>query len=203
MATMYPPEIVNAHGEVSEAEKTVFAALEARLAEDYEVIWSFKYQDDRGVDAEADFVICHPSRPHYIVLEVKGNEVRFSDNKWQQRTRQGRWSTIDPVNQARRAMYTIRDIASRKNAKVSFDFALVFPDVSAPARSWDNAGGVSREQIWCSQEVGAIDPAVDSLFRQRKRSAGSRDDRNTLIQEVLRPGSGGGHLSRKRLTAGT
>lgn len=86
--------------------------------------------------AEIDFALVGPEA--IIVLEVKGGRVRRKAGVWEYTDRNDRVhrSTEGPFNQARSAMYALRNLLSERykldaiaNQRLTFGFGVVFPSI--------------------------------------------------------------------------
>ena len=92
----------------SGAESSVWEALQA-LPDDAVVISQYRVLDNRGVLREADFVVLIPD-VGVGVVEVKGGLVWTIDGEWISRDGRGVDHSIkDPMWQAQKAGFTIRD----------------------------------------------------------------------------------------------
>lgn len=65
----------------SEAEKTVWKALKARLPNGWTAWHSLRIRDKHAYLGEGDFVLAHPSRG-LLVIEVKGGRIELRDGRW-------------------------------------------------------------------------------------------------------------------------
>ena len=184
MAIMYPTEITKIHGEVSSAERNVFRKLKG-LPCGYHVVWSFCWVD-RYRQGEADFVIVHPRRPHFLVLEVKGNSVKFEGNQWFQMTTDDAWEPINPVDQARNSMWLISRRLKGKGLEPWGDIALILPDARVEAGLEEEIGGIRYANIIDSHRCNALGDAIGAIFEdfpdKRDAPAGVEP-----ILDVVRP----------------
>jgi nuclease-like protein len=95
MAIMHP-ESIDSFKDIPNSERRVFDKL-ALLRDEYFVYHSVTWTK-RG-DGECDFVIFHPLKG-FIAMEVKGGEIKFSDNKWSSKSQSGDIHLIkDPIKQ--------------------------------------------------------------------------------------------------------
>ena len=93
------------------AERIVWEALQ-ELPDEAVVISQFRVVDDRGVVREADLVVLIPS-VGVGVVEVKGGLVWTVDGEWISRDSRGFDHSIkDPMFQAQKAGYAIRDFVA-------------------------------------------------------------------------------------------
>ena len=83
MALMYPRTLYDPDVK-SEAEKKVFAALEAALDDEWRVFHSAAWATltaEGAKDDEIDFVLLHPDKA-VLVLEVKGGGLECQHGAW-------------------------------------------------------------------------------------------------------------------------
>jgi hypothetical protein len=136
MARMIPAEPLSFHG--SAAEEEVFAALKG-LAPDVTVFHSVRWVREGPTASgrpmgEADFVVLDPQHG-LLFLEVKGGAIRLEAGQWYQRCAGAEWKPIDPEEQARHSMHTLRRrIAARLPVgdHCPCGHAVWFPQVEAP-----------------------------------------------------------------------
>lgn len=135
MARMIPAEPRSFHG--STAEEDVFAALRS-LAPDVTVFHSVHWVREGPTAGrpmgEADFVVLDP-RWGLLFLEVKGGRIRLEAGQWQQLCAGAGWKPIDPEEQARHSMHTLRRrITARlpSGDRCPCAHAVWFPHVEAP-----------------------------------------------------------------------
>ena len=123
----------------SDAERVAWQALREQLPDDA-VLWSNLSLSDRKGDCEADLVVLWPG-VGIATVEVKGGHVtRADDGSWVQVHQDGRRSPIDPVKQARRTRYALRDFIRQHSSLhdlrmthlVAFPFTAVDNDFAAP-----------------------------------------------------------------------
>jgi Nuclease-related domain/UvrD-like helicase C-terminal domain/AAA domain len=135
MARMYPETPVDCQ---SSAERSLFSLFRDRLSDDWTVFHSVAWlarQVDRGAsDGEADFVVTHPVLGA-LVLEVKGGGIYFdpASGQWFSIDREQHVHEIkDPLRQARRSMYTLRDKLQDAFGLSGYTlgYAVCFPDTS-------------------------------------------------------------------------
>ena len=112
----------------SHAERVVWAALQ-ELPDEAVVISQFRVVDDRGVLREADFVVLIPD-VGVGVVEVKGGLVWAVDGEWISRDSRGRDHSIkDPMFQAQKAGFAIRDFVTGQGvAWPSWVPVVILPD---------------------------------------------------------------------------
>jgi hypothetical protein len=87
------------------AERDVWRAFKRRLRVDDAWLANVRFTDERG-DHELDLVVGLPG-VGVAVIEVKGSSVSYDGQGWVQRG--GLTKRIDPVGQARRGKYVLRD----------------------------------------------------------------------------------------------
>ena len=123
----------------SDAERVVWQALRDQLPDDA-VLWSNLALSDRKGDSEADLVVLWPG-VGVATIEVKGGRItRDVDGSWTQVHRDGRRSPIDPVRQARRTRYALRDFIRQHSSlhdlrmthMVAFPFTAIDDAFAAP-----------------------------------------------------------------------
>lgn len=123
----------------SEAERVVWQALRDQLPDDA-ILWTNMALSSRKGDCEADLVVLWPGIG-IATIEVKGGQVtRAKDGAWVQVHRDGRESSIDPVTQARRTRYALRDFIRQHSSLsdlrmthlVAFPFTAVDDSFAAP-----------------------------------------------------------------------
>jgi len=87
------------------SERLVWEALRDQLGPDALLLANLRITDERK-DHEADIVVALPGAG-IVVVEVKGGELIHDGETWWH-LRRGRWSTVDPVDQARSTKYALR-----------------------------------------------------------------------------------------------
>ena len=188
MAKMYPTEIKTTHGDVSPAERLVFTKLQDTLPDHIHVVWSYLWTDGTR-QGEADFVVVDSRYLRFLVLEVKGNAIRFEDNKWEQKTTQDNWKHIIPVDQARHSMgYIKRQAQQRLQYTFHGHYALVFPDarVDGPAHH-AMVGGIEYTNIIDANRVNSIDKAIEGIFKSTPHAARCTPTDIETIFDIVRP----------------
>lgn len=123
----------------SDAERVVWQALRDQLPDDA-VLWSNLSLSDRKGDSEADLVVLWPGIG-VATLEVKGGHItRADDGSWVQVHQDGRRSSVDPVRQAKRTRYALRDFIRQHSSLrdlrmthlVAFPFTVIDDHFAAP-----------------------------------------------------------------------
>jgi hypothetical protein len=87
-------------------ERAVWEALRDRLPDDAAMLANQRFVDRKG-DCEADLVVALPGAG-IAVLEVKGGTVTHDGLTWRQSGGKVQNKAINPADQARRAMYALR-----------------------------------------------------------------------------------------------
>ena len=130
MARMIPAECDLTARPVS--EQTVFAALKKNLSDSWMVFHAFDFVARNGQnqrwEGEIDFLLYNP-RYGMLVLEVKGGAIAYRDGVWYQEER-----VINPVHQARRNKYAVRQIllesTGEKELPLKLAHAVCFPSLN-------------------------------------------------------------------------
>lgn len=98
---------------------------------------------DRKPYAEMDFLVLTPER--YVGLEVKGGRVSCHDGRWTFTDRNGHTNQKpeSPIDQAKGAVFALRDFLRRKIPVTyfKFGFASVFPDIDTSASPFGTEWG--------------------------------------------------------------
>ncbi|MDO8143624.1 NERD domain-containing protein [Isoptericola sp. 178] len=110
--------------------------------------------------AEADFVILW--RGVVVVVEVKGGGVRKHDGTWYSVDRKGDWHRLasSPMEQARSAMYALREILTEEGAGwFAHESVVVTPDIDAPphAVGWLPDHWLARDDMTVVGTTAALD----------------------------------------------
>lgn len=167
----------------SDAERVVWQALREQLPDDA-VLWSNMALSDRKGDCEADLVVLWPG-VGIATVEVKGGRItRAADGSWVQVHQDGRRSPIDPVRQAKRSRYALRDFIRQHSSVhdvrmthlVAFPFTFVDDDFAAPE--------CPRWMILDSTDVTALAAhKVESALRDVEGAAVAHHEH---IDEIIR-----------------
>jgi hypothetical protein len=154
------------------AERRLFERLQDDTADDlvafHSVAWLTPGDRGRPRQGEADFVLAHPKHG-VIALEVKGGSIRFdaANGKWYSGGRSGETEIKDPVRQAARGRYSLRDLLARSArdgaSGISLGHAVAFPDTRAGSRRLKT--DVPREIVIDHGDLSRLDERVLSLFR--------------------------------------
>lgn len=131
MAQMIPVECDLTRRPIS--EQIVFSIIKENLSEEWTVFHSFDYLTRdlsyKLWDGEIDFLLYHPVRG-FLVIEVKGGTISYRNGQWYQEDR-----PIDPVEQAKRNKYAVRNLLENKLFRTSipmkFAHAVCFPSCSS------------------------------------------------------------------------
>jgi len=113
---------------------------------------------------EADFVVLWGGV--VILIEVKGGGVRKHDGKWYSINRHGDWNRLreSPIDQARSAMFALRDILHEECVGwFATEAVAVTPDTDAlpPAVEWKGSHWWAKEQM----TVAALTDALEGVAR--------------------------------------
>ena len=167
----------------SNAEQVVWQALRDQLPDDA-VLWSNLALSDRKGDSEADLVVLWPG-VGIATIEVKGGHMtRAVDGSWVQVHRDGRESPSDPVVQAKRTRYALRDFIRQHSSLhdlrmthlVAFPFTAIDDDFAAPE--------CPRWMILDSTDVTALAAhKVESALRGIEGAAAAQHEH---IDEIIR-----------------
>ena len=198
MARMIPTHYVSATN--SHAEEKVYRWLAEGLPDDYDVYHSVDllYDTDRGLrEAEADFVIVHPTKG-LLILEVKGGrEIYYDGNTWHSISHYGDDNrTKDPFNQARSNMHRLLDRGIeaglwQEKAEISFrrGYGVVFPDVTWTGNEPLPPNGdhsLIRDQRLRVDTKQQIDRLFNPWGSQRQNGS-AKDDLEAFTRHVLQP----------------
>ncbi|HSR24863.1 MAG TPA: nuclease-related domain-containing protein, partial [Candidatus Eisenbacteria bacterium] len=118
-----------------ETERAVWDALREALPDDAALFANLPLTDRKG-DCEADIVVALPGAG-IAVVEVKGGSVSWDGLTWRQTGGGARGKEIDPVRQARRGKFALRDYLDRdprwRRRRVRFGHLVAFPASRVPA----------------------------------------------------------------------
>lgn len=124
--------------------------------------------------AELDFVVLW--KGVVIAIEVKGGGVKKHEGVWYSVDRRGDWHrlTSSPMEQARSAMYALRDILRKEEVGWYAQEAVVItPDIHAPPHSveWEPTHWLAKDDV----NIAGLTKALDTVVAQsRKAPAGKR-----------------------------
>ena len=132
MARMIPPLFDQTT--TSAAERTLFYKLQDGLADDWTVIHSLPYLEERGRyrrEGECDFLLLHP-RHGLLVIEAKSGAPEYDGQRQEWRYDDGS-RLKNPFEQATRALHVLQDLLRRRQtlwaeAELAFGYAVAFPD---------------------------------------------------------------------------
>ena len=170
MAQMHPsfPD-----DDVPRSERKVFETLKENLSDEYLVMHSQRIFQSavvsrRALEKEADFVVLDPTRG-YVVLEVKGGDVRRNAGDWSTINRRtGETHRIkDPGKQAQDGMHAIRRNLKqrpwfhRKDQIPDSGWGVIFPDVTVQRGLGSD---LPRELIIDQRDLGNISASLDRIF---------------------------------------
>lgn len=171
----------------NDSERLVWTHLREQLGDDDLLIPNLRLTD-RNKDHELDFVVGLVGHG-FVVLEVKGSEVRCEpDGRWTQRWK-GRRKRIDPVGQARGGMYALRDYADadgrwgRRRVRWAHAVVLPFTDVddsfaTPDCPRWSIAGRADMDRL--------VTQLRDLLDRQRTTNPPATVQDGADLREILR-----------------
>ena len=155
----------------SHAERRLFERLRDDTADDLVAFHSVAWltPGNRGPrQGEADFVLAHPDHG-ILALEVKGGSIRFdaAAGKWYSGGKAGETQIKDPVRQAQRARYSLRDLLARSARDgaggVALGHAVAFPDTRAGTQRLKP--DVPREIVIDHGDLSSLNDRIFSLFR--------------------------------------
>lgn len=122
----------------SDGERIIFKSLrDSAITKDWIILHSLNLAEHtKRLYGEIDFLFLIPKGGIYI-LEVKGGDVKCKDGIWYFTNRFGKSfsSTIGPFNQARDAMFSLKNAivkeygSNHKFTKILMGFAVAFPNV--------------------------------------------------------------------------
>ncbi len=179
MARMFPERILA--GVLSNAEKTVFRALDDSLPSDYVVFHGVsllrrKAKNSRLHDGEIDFLIAHPDKG-LIVLEIKGGTIEFCGRtgEWSSTSQGGRYHAIkDPYEQSMRNCYDLLDELKEHTETVGFPYptgyGVWFPDIDLSGRDL----GIARERRSITLDRNDLLTAETAILGLFRNSLGTR-----------------------------
>ncbi|MEV0901308.1 NERD domain-containing protein/DEAD/DEAH box helicase [Actinoplanes sp. NPDC049802] len=141
--------------------------------------------------AEADFVVLW--KKVLIVVEVKGGGVRKYDGIWYSVDRRNDWHKLagSPMEQARSAMYALRDILREEGIGwFAHEAVVITPDIETPPHSveWQPTHWLAKDDMTVTRLTEALD-AVSAAARSApaaQRIARTDDLRTRLFGEFTR-----------------
>jgi Nuclease-related domain len=141
--------------------------------------------------AEADFVVLWNGV--VVLVEVKGGGVKKADGVWYSIDRHGDWHRLStsPMEQARSAMYALRDILHEEGLGWYANEAVVItPDIDAPPHNveWEPTHWLAQEDMSIDGLARALDSVVAlSQNPPRKQKIARADDlRSRLFGQFTR-----------------
>jgi hypothetical protein len=126
---MAPRLIPPAPSFASRAEETVWRALKSKLPAEAFLAANVRLHSHEDF-YEADLVVGYPGQG-FAVIEVKGGQVRRTDQGWEQATPEG-YQLIDPAGQADRAKRLLDSYVRQSgwgHGPIRFEHLVAFPDV--------------------------------------------------------------------------
>ncbi|EEG79075.1 nuclease-related domain-containing DEAD/DEAH box helicase [Dethiobacter alkaliphilus] len=189
MARMIPdldPQTIENDGERQ------FYTAAARLPKEYTVFYSFKFltpEEHGHAEAlrEADFVIVHPALG-YLVVEVKQGEVAYKEGQWQI-DHNGTWAPLkNPVEQARTAMFAIREqyrqTAPTEVFPLKIKYGVAFPHCNAISGTLPP--DLDENSIFLQTDLDTMEEKILILFNAESMVQ-QRQAADILINKVLGP----------------
>lgn len=141
--------------------------------------------------AEADFVVLW--KTVVVLVEVKGGGVRKYDGVWYSIDRRGDWHKLidSPMEQARSAMYALKDILREDGAGwFAHEAVVVTPEIDTPPRSieWQPSHWLAKDDMTMEAMSSALDAVAVSARKPpaRRRIATTTDLRRRLFGEFTR-----------------
>jgi len=118
--------------------------------------------------AEADFVILWQGV--VVVIEVKGGGVRKHEGTWYSVDRRGDWNKLaeSPMEQARTAMYALRDILHEEGLGwFPREAVVITPDIDSPPNSleWKSTHWLSSRDMTPGNLARALDDVAAETAR--------------------------------------
>jgi hypothetical protein len=174
----------------SSAEQDVFDVLRQQLRPEDVLIANQRFVD-RTKDHEVDLFVLMPGYG-VVAVEVKGGSVRHTGARWEQRSRGGNVRPVEPVDQARRALYAAREYVERdprwrdsSRSRIRWGYAVAFPYTELDADFC--APDAPR---WLVQDKADLpqlrDRLRDVVARQETRNRPPDRDDVALVREILR-----------------
>lgn len=164
----FPPDTV------SVAERKLFQAMASNLDDDFTVIHSFPWLDDRQrfmQEGECDFLVLHPEKG-MLSVETKSGGVEFDSQSQSWRRTDGSQLKKDPFKQAQASVHFLdsllrRDVAGWQTASPPFGHAVVLPDADRvtgmlPAH-------VSAEILVLARELGHLQAKLEKALRHYRK----------------------------------
>ncbi len=160
----------------SDAEQTVFRALEAALDDSFTILhqvrWYEPGDDRRRTEAfEADYLVLHPTLG-IVDLEVKGGGVRYDPRAdcWRTVDREGRTHDLgrSPLDQAMRNAHSLCRVVKRdprwSGGFLTAGYAAVLPDCRLDDQPLP--AGLPRELLLDKGQIADLRPPILALFRR-------------------------------------
>lgn len=177
---------------VSDAERRVARLLHGVSNPDAVAFFSVKLRTARNKQmAEADFVILWNGV--VIVVEVKGGGVQKFQGSWYSIDRYNVSHKLNssPMDQAREAMHSLRDILKEDGLGWYADAAIVItPDIDSLPKDleWKPTHWLTREQMTVGELESALDVVAEAAPAppHNIRRAGIKDVRTRLFGEFSR-----------------
>ena len=156
----------------SQAERRLFDRIRDETSNDivafHSVAWLVPGRNGKPRRGESDFVLAHPEHG-VVTLEVKGGSIRFDAHagKWFSGGKEGEFGIKDPLRQAERTSFLLRDSLARARRSgaegLAFGHAIAFPDTRAGHRAL--RPDIPREILVVHRDLDKLGEKIDSLFR--------------------------------------
>jgi hypothetical protein len=177
----------------SRAERRLFDRLRKETPEDvvafHSVAWLIPGEHGKPRQGEADFVLAHPDWG-IVAVEAKGGTIRYDAHtgSWFTTGKTGEHEIKDPVAQASRAHYSLRDLLGRSRRggadRIAIGHAVAFPDARVDVRRL--RPDVPREIVLDHGDLTRLDDRVASIFRYWQADNPSLgDDGIKRLEDVL------------------
>ena len=189
MAKLIPdidPKTIENNGE------RAFYTSATSLPDDYTVLYSFKYKDiSDGVDGEireTDFIIVHPALG-FLVVEVKQGDIAYIDGAWQELKKNGYQPLHkNPVEQARKAMYSVLDQykakANNRPFPLKIRYAVAFPECNKIAGK--PPSDLDEKSIFLFGDLDNLENKILDLFAAGEKRQ-EREAIDLLLNKILAP----------------
>jgi len=164
MATMIPDLLPD---QIANDGERVFYMAARKLPAEYTIFYSYRYYENSDEEKirEADFIIVHQFAG-YVVVEVKEGEVRYFNGQWHE-YRAGGYVPLykDPIEQARTAMFKIREQyreATGEDFFGKYRFALCFPETTTMAGR--TPADLKPESLWTRLHLDNLPETLEKLL---------------------------------------
>jgi hypothetical protein len=170
----------------NDGEKRVFESLK-RLSNEYTIIHSWKWTkgkyenySDRAKFTEADFVIVHPNKG-IIVVEVKGGYPSFKQGQWYYQNGE---PMQDPIAQANRSMFRLRDSVSRvyPGNIVHFYSSVWFPSIPFQSIPNNLPENCKKDFILTGDDLFEVEKGLNRIYSTDVQR--SKFDNDVVINQL-------------------